>query len=481
MPYPTLDPWQYRVARDLPHGQNIGQGWHLEVGADLGVCRVQDAAGTDVGILLGFPIDLQARSLIGDTWQTAHILGEDVDAFTDNVMDDLGGRFLWLFVTEHIARVYPDISAQVSCVYDPGTRTVGSTAHALFDDAEYDQRLDRELYDRLGVDGEGWFPCELTAHTGLRRLFPNFYLDLGSFKATRYWPLEFHAPSTTPEDLVAPFIEVVQAQIEALVKGPKKTAMALTAGLDSRTILACSRPFRDKLTCFTVTGRDRHALDSVMAKRITSEMGIEHLSLPRQSATAEQRQIFLRRGGHCNGDSNSTYHPTVWPLQQDYIFVGGAGGEVSRPPLFRRSDTPDTQLSAEHLLSRLGFKDTQAVTVAMQEKLRVLGLSDPYQLLDIVHQEDRYAAWYAVQFCCDPTLIRHAPFLTQRTVRMMMQLPVDWKLDYRFEHRVIQQAWPELAQFPYNSLGPWRDRWITFQRILADPRIITKKLRKMRG
>ena len=110
-----------------------------------------------------------------------------------------------------------------------------------------------------------------------------------------------------------------------------------------------------------------------------------------------------------------------------------------------------------------------------------MNTSDITQILDIVHLEDRYGAWYAVQFCSDPTLVRHAPFLTLQTVRMMMQLPADWKLSYRFEKEVIQQAWPELAEFPYNSLGPWRDRWIKVQRVLNDPSIVAKKIRKLRG
>lgn len=481
MPYPDLDPWQYRIARDLPDGMPLGKEWSLQTGDGLGVTHVTDAQGTAVGVLLGFPIDLNARRLIGDGWRSAHSLNSDPDTFAEAVLDDLGGRFLWLFVRDEIARVYTDISAQVSCVYDAKKQILGSTAHALFDDATYTERFNQTLFDQLGVNGEGWFPCGLTAHHGLKRLLPNSYLDMNSFEEVRYWPNGPAVTSPHPEDLVDPFIETVQAQIEALIMGPKKIAMALTAGLDSRTILACARPFKDKITCVTVTGQDRHAIDSVMARQITTKMGIHHLTLPRQSATPAQKDLFIRRGGHCNGDSNALYHPTVWPLQDEYVFVGGAGGEVSRPPLFRVADSSDDKLDPKTILARLGFKTLPALTEAMAEKLDKARTRDPHQILDMIHLEDRYGAWYAVQFCCDPTLVRHAPFLTQRTVRLMMQLPPDWKLDYRFEHLVIQKAWPELDAFPYNTLGPWRDRFINLQRVLADPRIIIKKLRKLAG
>jgi len=103
------------------------------------------------------------------------------------------------------------------------------------------------------------------------------------------------------------------------------------------------------------------------------------------------------------------------------------------------------------------------------------------QKLDLLYAEDRHCAWYAAQFCSDPTLVRQAPMLTAQAVEMMFQLPTDWKRGARLGHAVVARAWPELAKLPYNSLGPWRDRYYKLRRALSDPQVVVKKLRKMRA
>ncbi len=481
MAFVPLDTWQYRIARDLPDGHSLPDGWKVQVGDDLPLVKVHDRSGAPVGILLGFPIDLDMRRIVDTDWTAPGVLGADVAAFADQVLLALGGRFLFVLATENVQRIYTDISAQVTCVYDTRTKMVGSTAHALFDDGVYQSRFNKELFDALDVDGEGWFPCELTAHDDLYRLYSNFYFDLATFNATRFWPgPDRQAPKST-EEIVDACIDIIQAQIEALVKGPKKVALALTAGVDSRTVLACARPFMDEISCVTIIGQDRHAIDSVMAKKMTSALGIDHITLPRRAADQKQKDLFIRRGGHCNGDSNSKFHPSVWPLKDDYVFVGGVGGAVMYTPYLRPTEGAQTDLPADRILARLGFRSIDRINAALQKRIDAMQARDTFEMLDLVHLEERCCAWYASQFCCDPTLVRHAPLLTTRSVRLMMQLPQDWKRSKRFGREVIAKAWPELDKFEYNSLGRWRDTWIKAQRAFDDPKLIFKKFRKLRG
>lgn len=475
-----LDPWQYRLSGAAVAGARpVGPFW-LEPGPELPVIPVTDANGAAVGVLLGFPIDLAGKSMITVAWQAPVALGTDADGFAYDVLCALGGRFLWLCAAAGMARIYPDCSAQVTCVYDPVARMAGSTALALLDDAAYDARFDKVLFDRLGVDGEGWFPAGLTAHHGLHRLLPNHYLDLHNWEVRRFWPTTALPVTSDPSATVDEIIAIVRAQIEALLGGPKKLAFALTAGLDTRTLMACAQPYLAEISFVTVTGGDRHEVDTVTARRIAKDLGLSHMELPRKTATDAQRALFIRRGGHCNGDSNSKFHPSVWPIAESHIFVGGAGGEIARPPIWRNFDTKETVLTSSILIDRLGLPRTNLVTTALEQRMADMPQGNAFQILDIVYQEDRYAAWYGAQFCSDPKLVRQAPFLTTRSVELMMQLPPEWKKSDRLSHAIIERVWPKLESYPYNSLGRWKDIAVKLRLAIMNPQLILKKLRKMR-
>ena len=131
-------------------------------------------------------------------------------------------------------------------------------------------------------------------------------------------------------------------------------------------------------------------------------------------------------------------------------------------------------------MARFGLPDTPQLGAALEDWLASLVKIDAFTVLDLAYLEHRDGAWYAPQFCCDPTLIRQAPLLTMRTVSLMMQLPSEWKRDDRMGHAIIERLWPELNKYPYNSLGKFKDIVIKIQRAMSNPDLIVKKLRKMR-
>jgi hypothetical protein len=473
----ALDPWQYRLLRNAEapvhtFGNGTADDWGLETGPDLPVIPVTDAAGKSVGVLLGFPIDLARRAMILDSWQVPAGSEVSFDELARTLLWSLGGRFLWIAELPNGLRAYPDCSAQVPCVFDPVARTAGSTAFALLDVTEYEARRDISLFNRLGVDGEGW-------HIGVQRLLPNHYLDLTSFTAHRFWPVGGSGKDPDPEDIVTEIIDVVQAQIEALTGVTKKLGMALTAGHETRMLLACARPYLDKVDMVTVVGGDRHETDSVLARRIATDQGLSHITLARQTATVEQRERFILRGGHCNADSNSLYHPSVWPIAKSHNLLGGLGGEVARAFFWKKDDNEDSIISSSLLMRRFGLPNAQPLKHALDNWLSDLPSMNGLEILDLAYIEHRNGPWYAAQFCCDPTLVRFAPLFTVRTVELMLRLPSKWKRENRLGHAIIERLWPELGRYPYNSLGPIKDTFIKLQRLVANPRLIAKKLRRI--
>lgn len=490
-----LDPWQFRISRDFSPDALQVAGMFLETGPDIDVVRVRDIKGTFVGILLGFLIDLDSGTLLNPSRDhtVAYELASDPDDFAEQVIASLAGRFLFIFApapdpdtgtgTGPLARIYPDCSAQVPCVYDPELKIAASTGHAMFDEETYQNRFDRALYDKLDVAREGWFPCGLTAHRGIERLLPNHYLDLQSWRVKRHWPHSAIAPCQDPMEVAHEVAALVRTQIAALLQGPKDISQALTAGHETRMLLACARADVAEVTFATITGPDRHRCDTIMARRIARDLDLRHIEAPRVSASQAQRDLFVRRGGHCMGDTNAIYHPSVWPLAEKYIMVSGLGGEIARAFLWHGSDTAQTVMSTDRITGRLGLAKLEVITTRMDAWLKDLPASisgqTAFGVLDLAYIEQRMGPWYAAQFYCDPTLVRIAPLMTRRVVELMLSLPPDWKRVNKLNEVMVQQNWPELGRYPYNSLGVWRDGLSKVQKAMRNPRIILKKLRKL--
>lgn len=466
-----LDPWQYRIAQG---------GQMLEVGPGLDRVALEDAKGTPVGTLIGFPIDLihQAR-LTGGTHRVTAVLDEDLDLFAEAVLSELAGRFLWLCQVGGIARVYLDVSGQVPCVYDPTLGVAASSAHALLEAEAYDARFDADLHARLGIGGLGWIPGGLTAHQGVMRLLPNHRLDLGDFSVTRHWPLAPIPPAEDPEKAISALIETVQRQITALNKGERRIAQALTAGRETRMLLGCVRPHAKDIDFVTVAGASQ--TDTVMAARIAAGEGLSHRVLPLVQVSAAARTTYLRRNGDCIADANASSFPSVAPLAGSHVFVGGAGGEVGRGFFWRPGDDDTTPLDGAALMGRFGLPSEPRVVAALDAWCAGLAGYGTLAKLDLAYIEQRMGPWGGAQFPSDPTLVRFAPLLTRAGVTAMMRLPEDWKRNEGMSAAVLRQTWPELARYPYNTLGPLRDTMAKLGKVARDPAAILRKLRKRFG
>lgn len=475
-----LDDWQYRIAENPgPDAIKIGRYW-LDVGPGLAVTKLVDSAGHPAGVILGHAIDLRSKRLLGDIWQAQRALEPEIAIFVRDVLWSLGGQFLLVLATESMTRLYPDCSAQVPCVWDEAAKQAGSSAHALFDELQYHERFDGQMFAHLDVRREGWFPAGLTAHTALERLLPCHYLDLNDWRMYRFWPVQAPAEVKDARAAVCDMVRLVRSQFEAVIGSEMRLALGLTAGRETRALLACARPFVDLIDVVTVVGPDRHVTDSAIARRIAKDTGITHRELPRMTASIEEQQRFVRRGGHCNSDTNSWFHPSVRPLAESHMLAGGLGGEVGRAFFWRATDREDTEITPALLINRLGLPATPVLLARIASWLSALPPMNAYNKLDLAYLEMRMGPWYAVQFCSDPTVRRIAPLFTYPGLEILLGLPESWKRQNLFAEEIIRSCWPELLQYPFNSLGLVRDLQIKLQKLLSNPTVLRKKLRKLR-
>jgi hypothetical protein len=330
---------------------------------------------------------------------------------------------------------------------------------------------------------EGWFLGGLTAHEGIFRLMPNFYLDLDRFETRRHWPRTAIAPAGDPAEACAGIAGLCRATIAATAASGGIN-MALTAGNETRLLLSTVRDRTDALRFFTVDTPDTR-LDVHVACALAARHGLNHRLLPEITATAAEQADWHARTGHTFGGPHVRSHPTAQQFCDQPFFVGGLGGEIGRGFFWRRDDHDGMALTAQDIWARTGLPPDAPSLTAVETWLdSVRGLPALLQL-DLAYLELRMGCWGFAMAYANHRPVHIHPLINRASFAAMLSLPPDWRRmqnkSNRMIREIIRQGWPDLLELPINRYGDYRDPLRLVGRAIRSPHLVAKKLRKLRA
>jgi hypothetical protein len=443
----------------------------------LDTVAVLDATGRVVGLFLGTVIDPDAEEIV-----TASVrLGVGVDEATN--LDELieehiyryTGSFIFVLETGNARRIYLDANGSKSLVYDPAAGTAAATTPLLLEASDYARRFDAELYRGLTVEQDGWFPAGLTAHTGIRRLMCNHYLDLDTMQTVRHWPVGPIAEAKDFDQAVASIVDETRRTIRAIHRTGIST-MALTAGNETRLLLGCCRDFAGEVDFMTVNAPGAE-LDVTRAGELARKFGLKRRLLAYLEADAAGMEAWQMRVGHCITGSNMTMHPSVEPLN-GRIFIGGLGGEIGRGFLWLNSEE-GTEIDASGIVTRLKLPQHPTLLREVEEWLQPLKHLNSLLLLDLAYMELRMSCWAFAQSYAAPLQLEVNPLVSRKNYAAMLSLPPSVRRNNGVILRGIRQSWPELLSLPINRYGDWRDKMRMARDAMGDPRRAIRKIRQL--
>ena len=459
----------------------------LAVFDPLSAISVQDADGRVIGSFLGTPIDGQAGAVVHETVTLPETLGTDLDGFIERNIYAFTGSFLFVLDLPEAKRLYLDACGALSAVYEPETGRAAAISSQLVNPADLEARFDRDLYDTLRVDRDGWFPAGLTAHHGISRLLPNHYLDLETGTAMRHWPRADIPRATDPERACARILSSTRNTLAALAKSAP-LSVALTAGNETRMLLAASRGMVGDFSFVTVSA-DGAELDQVRAEELAKKFDLPHRLIPLRFADPEGQQDWQARAAFSIGGPHIRTHPTIRQLRDRPYFIGGLGGEIGRAFFWRNTDTDNTLIDAEGIWARMGLPPHPRGVAAVERWLKNLrnyaGELPTLLILDLAYLEIRMGCWgFALSYTnSDPTDIH--PLIGRDNFAAMLSLPPEWRRMQNGTNLMIQsvirQGWPELLDLPISRYGDFRDRVGFVRRVHRYPYRVAKKLRKLFG
>lgn len=437
-------------------------------------CELHDVNGALFGTLIGFAYDKQDRRFLGAGRADLPIEIRDPATFEREVTPRLAGAFLLVTHDRLPRRIYLDPGGSLPIVFSPEDRIAAASAALFLDDASYAARFDHGLYDAMiaheGVGG--WISGTLTAHRGVHRLLPNHYLDLESWSAHRYWPRPEDFKSWKRFDDAVAVITDSLRDFTGAVCNEFRVAITLTAGFDSRLMLASARDVLSSCSFFTFTAPGSK-IDVDVSKRLAERFGLRHRVIPVWEANESERSIWDRTVGDCMVEKNRVTHPTLRMVDADAIMTG-MYGELGRCRLYRQdlAEINSVAIDSRFVVSRLTLPSYPPQLANLDEWFDgVAGLPNSV-ILDLAFLELKFGSWGMGQHPLQNALKLHFfPFSQRDVLEAFMGVSPSEKGTEHLFSACIDGLWPEISEIAVNKYGDFRDYLVLFGKLTNPARV----------
>lgn len=298
------------------------------------------------------------------------------------------------------------------------------------------------------------------------RLMPNHRLSLPSMRAQREdWYAKMPEGSGEAEVL-----DLAQATLRGLFTAlvdRYSLIVALTAGWDTRLLMAASLPMKDRISFFTFcrAGDESSAGDGDVAEQLAARFGLDYERItpapvtPEFKAAIGQEQLFPRV---VPKTANIQHH--LGRKDRDRIInINGNGAEVARC-IYGRPGGPH---SFRRVCRYLGFtpKDpfVQASLGPWYGQAQAIEQRTDVRVNDLAHWEQRMGIWgAATPFEQDIAIEEISPFNNTRLLLSLLTTPERERSGphYPLYGRLLKRMEPTAAEIALNPHTPWFKKYV---------------------
>jgi hypothetical protein len=439
------------------------------------VVELRDTQQTPFAVMIGFPYEQERGDFLPEGTLTVPLgNGDVVTAFETTVIPRLAGSFILLTFGPLPPRVYLDPGGSLPLVFLAERKIAAASPALILDDAEYAERFQQDLHRATILDEGvgGWISGDLTAHRGVLRVLPNHFLDLVHWKAQRHWP--------KPEDFRSwmPFEQGVARASEALSRFTSavarnfSVALTMTAGNDSRLLLASARNVAAQCE-FVTFNHDTAKMDVDIAQALSRMAGVKHRVIQVIEADAQQQERWNRAVGDTVVEGNRASHPTLREVHSDTLLTG-MYGEIGRCRLYRQdlATINSERIESDFVIERLTLPHHPLTDAAFARWFDgVRGLPNSV-ILDLAFLELKFGNWAMGQHPAQNALKFHfLPYAQRQVLDSFMGVDPVEKTTERLFSACIRYLWPELCSMPINRYGDYRDHLVKLSKLTRPSRV----------
>ena len=420
----------------------------------------------------------RAIALIGDVYDAAEPDKGNLDILADALArsgDDrtflawtkrYTGTWAFLLVSERGSLLVHDARALREVYYTQTENRIvcGSQPHLVAQyasppiersvDPEVVEYFSRELWDSRWV-GDG------TVFEGVRHLLPNHYLDVENRRPYRHWP-DRRVERLRLEDAVPQLCAHLQGVMKATVRR-QPCMMAITAGTDSRTLLAASKGLTDQIYCFVNdNGLGSDNPDIAIPRQMCERFGVPfHVHDVPADVDPDFRMQYLANTLLASDRLLPSIYNVFYRQHQDRLLILGVG-EIGRTfygweP--RDADSYRFSYKLGYPNSRYALQQCKQVRGELQETARRYGVG----VLALLYWEQRLGNWGGTRNSESALAIDKVdPYNSHFVYELFQSVDAKYR-SYRHNpcvlfREMIRTMWPELLDWPVNPAASPRDR-----------------------
>jgi asparagine synthase (glutamine-hydrolysing) len=256
--------------------------------------------------------------------------------------------------------------------------------------------------------------------------------------STKSWESQ---PPLSDECFASEFEQTFKKILPRYFDSESKIGISLTAGLDTRMIMACLPETRENAICYTYSGQAADTLDARLAARIAAACGLQHMILRIRPAffssfqVHADRTVYLTDGCFAISGAHEIYMSEQARSLSSMRLTGVFGGEVLRGVstfkplgLCRQLFGPEMQSLMKPLAERLGSTNGHPVTFAAFKEI-------PCNLFGTV-------------MACRSQLTFRTPYLDNDLIALAYRAPVSMRRSPVPALRVVKNNSQSLSEIP---------------------------------
>ena len=291
-----------------------------------------------------------------------------------------------------------------------------------------------------------------TYYEGIKHLLPNHYLDVSKMSSFRYWPNEILG-NIGLQEAVHRSCSFIKGILKAAANR-NELMMAITAGNDSRTLLAASKEIKDKIYFF-INKHDylnsKHP-DIDIPTKICNKINVPfHIHNEEGEIDTEFSKIFFNNTFIATNRNLPAIYNVYFKNHSHRLNILGVG-EIGRTYF----GEPARHISAYSLARMLLFKNSSYAVDQCQRWLdKSLPVATKFNInvLTLLYWEQKLGNWGAVGNSeSDIAIEEFDPFSSHYLLETWLQTPkkyTKYQSNILFKE-MIKEMWPELLEFPIN-------------------------------
>lgn len=371
----------------------------------------------------------------------------------------LSGRWLIIYQDKQSFNIFHDPCGHRQVYYYCGNDMdvlCGSEIAILKHFKKFDDNLTPEIREVIDnpifrAKENAWVGPE-TLFKDVMHLLPNKYLNVRAKSAVRFWPYK-PIENIDLKTATNTSAEILKGTILAMAKRTK-IAVAVTAGWDSRVLLAACKDIKDEVTYFiSVMGDiDDDFYEIKVPKELLKKLNLPFYIQPCNDEIEPEFKEMIEKNV-ANARTHLPKAKNIYKYHLDFDGMVSVNGNVSEIGRMCIRPFKPQAITAQNIV-KLGYFGYGGTYFEKQFDLWLSEISDKCEqnnlnIYDMIYWEQRMGNWGAVYPTeQDIAIDQLSPFNNRLLLTTMLSLDEKYRdyPNYTLHYEIIKKLWPETLQ-----------------------------------